>query len=376
MARHFEYTTLAHRYTAKFPVMTYVGTQVNFWILANIVLVSIIRLYAHIIRETFGIPVPGEFSTLLLISILLGLLYGTGLGVTKYYLDRGIFRKMPLGKVLLFQVLASNVFFILMFLLFRFLLFRIFITPALDIEHAALSDQGWSYLFFLLLIYYFFMTLVISFINQVNKKYGPGVLLPLLLGRYRQPKEQERIFMFMDLKSSTEVAEKLGHVQYSSFIRDCFDDINEVIYPFRAQVYQYVGDEIVLMWPPSEGIEDLYCVRFYFAVMEQFRKRDEYYRARYGLPPVFKAGMHMGKVTAVEIGEIKKDIAYHGDTLNIAARIQSVCNEYQSNFLVSEYLIEKLSKRSDFEFSHLGQILLRGKSEKVGIVSVTLFEKK
>lgn len=95
------------------------------------------------------------------------------------------------------------------------------------------------------------MSLIINFINQVNKKYGPGVLLPLPLGRYRTPREETRIFMFMDLKSSTATAEKLGHLRYSSFIRDCFSDINEVLFPFRAQVYQYVGDEIVVTWPTS-----------------------------------------------------------------------------------------------------------------------------
>lgn len=371
MAKAFEYTTLAHRYTARFPVITYVGTQVNFWILANILLVVIVRLYTHIVSEIFKTSVPGEFSTLLFVAILLGMLYGTGLGITGYYLDRKIFRKLPLGKVLLFKMFVSVGLFVLMFSLFRFVLFDVFLSPSLTIGGMAVNDRAWNYLFYLLFVYYFFMTLIISFINQINRKYGPGVLLPLLLGRYRQPKEEERIFMFMDLKSSTVTAEKLGHLEYSSFIRDCFDDINEVLYPFRAQVYQYVGDEIVVMWPTSEGLSNLFCIRFYFAVMKQFRDRGAHYLSTYGFPPTFKAGMHMGKVTAVEIGEIKKDIAYHGDTLNTAARIQGVCNEYESDFLVSEYLVEKLGAHEEFTFNHLGKIQLRGKSEKVGIVSVT-----
>jgi len=99
---------------------------------------------------------------------------------------------------------------------------------------------------------FFFSTILISFINQVNKKYDPGILLPLLLGKYCEAKEEDRIFMFMDLKSSTATAERLGHLKYSAFIRDYFSDINDVLYRFRAQVYQYVGDEIVVTWPESE----------------------------------------------------------------------------------------------------------------------------
>jgi adenylate cyclase len=83
------------------------------------------------------------------------------------------------------------------------------------------------------------MTMVLYFIIQVNKKYGPGILLPLLLGKYRTPIEEERIFMFMDLRASTTLAEKLGHLKYSAFIRDSFMDINHVVSSFNAEIYQY-----------------------------------------------------------------------------------------------------------------------------------------
>lgn len=370
MAKPSDYTTLAHRYTAKFPILTYVGTQVNFWILANVLLVIIVRLYTYVVSELYETPVPGKFTTTLYTGMLLGLLYGIGFGMTGYYLDRKVFKKLGLGMMLFLKTVISLCLFIIIFLLFRFVIFDSIVSPTLGIDGTRLNEEAWRYLFFLLLIYYFFMTLVISFINQVNRKYGPGVLVPLLLGRYRHPKEEEKIFMFMDLKSSTTAAENLGHLEYSSFIRDCFYDINEVLYPFRAQVYQYVGDEIVVMWPVDEGLRDLACIRFYFAVAQKIRSRSVHYLTRYAFLPVFKAGMHMGKVTAVEIGEIKKDIAYHGDTLNTTSRIQSVCNEYQCDFLVSEYLIKKTDIAGKFRSDHLGAILLRGKSEQMGIVCV------
>jgi adenylate cyclase len=372
MPRPFEYTTLAQRYTARFPVITYVGTQVNFWILANLLLMVIVRLYSHLISEAFHIPVIGQFSTTILVAVVLGLLYGAGVGITGYYLDKRFFRKLSLGKMLLYKAFVSIVLFALALIVLRFVLFDIFISPSLTIAGGSLTEKAWDYLFYLLLIYYFVMSLIIGFINQVNSKYGPGVLVPLLLGRYRTPKEEERIFMFMDLKSSTATAETLGHLKYSAFIRDCFEDINEVLYEFHAQVYQYVGDEIVVMWPTREGLEGSRCIRFYFAVVKQFQDRSTHYLSIYGFMPVFKAGMHMGKVTAVEIGEIKKDIAYHGDTLNTAARIQSLCNEFQCNLLVSEYLIQNCDDKEMFELEHLGAIELKGKSKKVDLVSVSM----
>ncbi|MBC3787178.1 hypothetical protein FHK02_3689 [Spirosoma sp. LMG 31448] len=74
MGEKFEYTTLAQRYTARFPVLTYVGIQVNFWIIANSLLVTILTLHARIISQVFQIPVAGAFGSSLLIAILFGVL--------------------------------------------------------------------------------------------------------------------------------------------------------------------------------------------------------------------------------------------------------------------------------------------------------------
>ena len=98
----------------------------------------------------------------------------------------------------------------------------------------------------------------------MNRKFGPGILIPMLIGRFRNPREEERVFMFLDLNNSTALAEKLGHVQYSSFVRDCFQEINNVVQKFLAEIYQYVGDEIVLTWNTNEAIENSRVLDFYF----------------------------------------------------------------------------------------------------------------
>ena len=56
----------------------------------------------------------------------------------------------------------------------------------------------------------------------------------------------------------------------------------------------------------------------------------------------------MGMVTAVEVGDIKRDIAYHGDTLNTAARIQSICNSYEKKFLSSANVLKNIQINNRF----------------------------
>ena len=60
---------------------------------------------------------------------------------------------------------------------------------------------------------------VTLFVSEVSDNLGQGILLNFLIGRYHRPREEERIFMFLDLRSSTTIAEKLGEEKYFNFIR-------------------------------------------------------------------------------------------------------------------------------------------------------------
>jgi adenylate cyclase len=208
---------------------------------------------------------------------------------------------------------------------------------------------------------------------QVSDKYGPGVFSAFLLGRYFNPKREERIFMFLDLRSSTTIAEHLGEVRYFNFINQVFKDVTPAILATRGEIYQYVGDEIVISWKMRDGIQNANCIACYFKVQSTLNQQYVKYRSQYdGIEPVFKAGLHYGHVMAGEVGVVKRDIAYSGDVLNTTARIQSKCNEFGVNILCSKYLLDKLNLGlSDFRTQLLGEIPLRGKQEKVKICSIS-----
>lgn len=70
-----------------------------------------------------------------------------------------------------------------------------------------------------------------------------------------------------------------------------------------------------------------------------------------------------------EVGKYKKEIAYHGDTINTSARIQSKCNDLKQELLISVNLRDKLGD-TGFTFDRLDSIALRGKEKKVPIYGV------
>jgi adenylate cyclase len=195
---------------------------------------------------------------------------------------------------------------------------------------------------------------------EIEHKLGPGNLLKLLSGSYYNPKEVERIFMFIDLKDSTQLAEEMGHLKFSSFIKDCFQDF-AVVDDFGAEVYQYVGDEAIVSWKTSKGIKNARFLQAFFAFTDELNKREDYYLNKYGVKPYFKAGVHMGVSVMTEVGEIKKEFCFHGDTLNTTARIQSQCNNLKAQLLMSEALQNALKKRDGFYYHDVGEMILKGK---------------
>ena len=178
MGKNFEYTTLAHRYTARFPVLTYIGTQTNFWIIANTLLVVIIHLHWRIIIRSYKIPVDVSFGSTLLIGVILGVLYGVMLGLVGYYLDRKFSRNQGLGKVIVFKTLTSLGVLILMLTLLRYVFFDPLFS-LFKISAPALSEESWPLVFFLLWCLLFFYDATDKFHQSGKQEIWPGHPYPI-----------------------------------------------------------------------------------------------------------------------------------------------------------------------------------------------------
>ncbi len=235
------------------------------------------------------------------------------------------------------------------------------------------TDHGWwkeNKSFWATILYITLVSFVFSFIKIATEKFGKGVFLKMLLGKYKNPQEEKRIFMFLDLKNSTTIAENLGHFKYSQFIQDCFYDLNEVVPKHDAEIYQYVGDEVVLSWPYKKGLANNNCMDLFFAFQQKKQSKSQYYLDKYGMIPEFKAGLHGGVLMVTEVGVIKKEIAYHGDVINTSARIQAECNKHSVVLLISEKLLDDLQIKTHLTSKFLGSVLLRGKQEAINIHTI------
>ena len=303
-----------------------------------------------------------DFLSSILISITMGPIIGVLSGAAEVWMEEKIYRRISIIRFLLLRLIYTALL-ILFLIILAYGVYQLYFGTDLGIIAFAF-DEGSSAIYF----YVLSTDLILNIVRQLNMMIGQGNLSKLLAGKFYHPREEERIFMFLDLQSSTQLAEKLGHIVYSSLIQDCFNDLGVVVED-EAEIYQYVGDEAVLTWILPEGLRAESFVKAFFRFKDQLHAKENYYLVKYGVKPFFKAGVHAGIVTVTEIGKFKKEIAYHGDAINTAARIQGKCNELGEELLTSGTLKDHI-KSDLYELNSVGSILLRGKQQELDIYSV------
>ena len=215
----------------------------------------------------------------------------------------------------------------------------------------------------------FTLYVIIVFFRQLDRLFGPGVLLRYLLGRYHRPRREARIFMFLDIKSSTSLAEQLGLETYLAFINEFFRDISGPVLDNGGEIYEYVGDEVVLTWREERGLRDANCIRVFFDIDSVIAKKRQRYLDQFGVVPEYKAGVHVGEVMTAEIGDLKRGLVFNGDVLNTGARIQGECAGLGRRLVSSADLFARLTLPDGWTAEDMGSVTLRGKSEPLELVA-------
>jgi len=217
----------------------------------------------------------------------------------------------------------------------------------------------------------FVAALLGNFVGQVNRLLGRRVLVRLIVGRYHRPREEVRVFLLIDLRGSTQIAEQLGNLRYHAFLSQFISDVSASVVRYRGEVHRYVGDEVIVTWTAEAGLRDARCVKTVFAISDTLEEARPSYETDFGLVPTFWAGLHLGPVVTGEIGTIKHEIAFLGDTLNTAARIQQASRELHRPFLASAEVISALDLPGDIASESLGRIELRGVEDSVELFALT-----
>lgn len=153
----------------------------------------------------------------------------TTLGLLVGALETFIFQKRFRGYSFLRKIIFK--FFIYLAILLSAISITYPVAATLDSGAGFFSSDTWnktsqfllSTLFLNALLQLAFSLLLSLLYSAISEHLGYNVLLNFFTGKYHKPIVENRIFMFLDMKNSTTIAEKLGHVQYFKLLGEYYD---------------------------------------------------------------------------------------------------------------------------------------------------------
>jgi adenylate cyclase len=218
--------------------------------------------------------------------------------------------------------------------------------------------------------YTFALVVLINFHRQISRKLGDDVFNSMITGKNYHPRETEKIFMFLNIPSSAVIINEIGRMKFHQFINEIAHDITLPILSNYGKIYQYVEDEMVILWKVNEGIKNANIVRCYFDIKDKINERKEIYIKKYGIVPKIKAALHYGTVVKGEIGLIRSEVVYHGDVMNTTSRILEACRNQDNELLVSAELMQLIELPPIYSSEKCSDIKLRSKKEPMELYKI------
>jgi class 3 adenylate cyclase len=215
------------------------------------------------------------------------------------------------------------------------------------------------------------MSLLIGLVTEAARLIGRPLLTSIVLGTYHRPVREQLIVMFLDLAESTALAEKLGELRVHDLITRFFYDIDGPINEYGGSILSYVGDEVIVTWPVTDDPAlNARCLDCFVAIDARIVSLSDRYNQEFGTVPRFRAGLHSGPVIVSECGGAKRQLAYFGDTMNVAARVCEYCKVSGCTLLVSGDVLGHLTPPGNIRISAGQSIALRGRRQPLEIHEV------
>jgi adenylate cyclase len=245
-----------------------------------------------------------------------------------------------------------------------------FMSP--EIARALIAQAEPTFLRSFLIIVAAMVVFLMVLLRNATQLVGERTFREIAFGRYHRPRQEQRFFLFVDIVGSTPVAERLGPLAVHRYLNRIFQVASDPIDDQRGDVYQYVGDEIVVTWPLAEGRKDARPLACYFAIEAALAAAAPEFEREFGAVPRLRAALHAGEVVAGETGGTRRAIVFHGDVMNTTSRIENKTRELGRPFLVSQDALDRLDGVERYALEDLGLQQLRGRQAELRVYAASL----
>ncbi|MEQ9365919.1 MAG: adenylate/guanylate cyclase domain-containing protein [Leptospirales bacterium] len=206
--------------------------------------------------------------------------------------------------------------------------------------------------------------------NEASRKFVPFELLEMLdrgsivdvvLGDQVQ---KEMTVLFSDIRSFTELSEKMTPRENFAFINSYLRRMGPVIRQHKGFIDKYIGDAIMALFP--ESTDDAFAAALQMqASLNDWNIR----RGKYDMEPVqIGVGINHGRLMLGTIGENQRmEGTVISDAVNLAARIEGLTRMYGAAILTGDATLAALRDRERYYFRRLDRVRVKGKREIIDL---------
>ena len=223
-------------------------------------------------------------------------------------------------------------------------------------------------------------TVVENFVREQREKrrlsrfFSPDVLRAVVRGQEEASLGSSRrtvTVLFSDLRGFTSISERLEPEQIAEMLREYLTEMTEIVFKHGGTVDKYIGDCVMALYNvPFEDPEHVVkAVRTGLEFQERTLAAAARWEAKYGVTIRNGVGINTGEAIVGTLGSMQRlEYTAIGDTVNLAARLESLTKDYGASIIISESTYEHV--KGLFPTRELGEVTVKGKTVPVKIYAV------
>jgi adenylate cyclase len=184
-------------------------------------------------------------------------------------------------------------------------------------------------------------------------------------------KSTEATILFSDVRSFTTLTESLGAQGTVAMLNEYFTIMVDIITNEGGMLDKFIGDAIMAAFgiPIAHDDDPDRAVRATIRMIADLWEWNKIRVARGEMAIDHGVGLNTGMIVSGNIGSPKRmDYTMIGDGVNLAARLESACKQYNAHILISEFTRAQL--RGTYRMRDVDLVVVKGKTKPVGVYEV------
>jgi adenylate cyclase len=207
--------------------------------------------------------------------------------------------------------------------------------------------------------------------NRISRTFGEYVS-PAVMGKLLDLKPDLRsenknvCVMFLDIRNFTGFAEKRSPEEVVQYLESLFEFMIEIVNRHHGIINKFLGDGFMAVFgaPLSDGKD---CANALEAAQEILARVKKEVESGTILPTTIGIGLHAGEAVTGSIGsELRREYTVIGDVVNLAARIEKLNKNFDSQLLISEIVWQAVSNERNKAVPK-GQVQVKGREQSIQV---------